>query len=51
MIFETGWFAFGLIQLLYHRQEPEELLAPDQNEDEWSYGQVLPHFSILLNVV
>jgi len=50
MIFHTVWFIIGIFQLLSDRIKGQYVLGADQNENTWSFGQLLSLLLIVLNV-
>lgn len=50
MIFHSVWFGLGLSRLMNDRQNGGYLLRGGQNENEWSFGQLLAILLIVINV-
>jgi len=50
MIFHSVWFGLGFVRLLNDRQNGEHLLGGDQNENAWSFGQLLAILLVVINV-
>jgi hypothetical protein len=47
-LFSFAWFLFLISGLLGDREDGQNLLGPDQFEDKWAFGQLVPLLLIIL---
>jgi hypothetical protein len=46
--FNLAWFALGLVSMFYDRSRGQALLAANETEDSWGFGQIVALLLVLL---
>jgi hypothetical protein len=47
-IFNSAWFGLGVLSMFADRADGQGLLAQNQNEDSWGFGQIMALLLMLL---
>ena len=50
-IFNIIWFAFGVFSMFSDRAHGRRLMAPDESENVWGFGQILPLLLVALPII